>query len=320
MPIMSTKDDEEDNVIFATAGYDHTIRFWQAHSGICLRTVQHPDSQVNALAITPDKQMLAAAGYQHIRMYDIVNSNPKPVISYDGLSKNVTAVGFHEEGKWMYSGSEDNSARIWDLRSKSSQCQRIFQVNAPVNCICLHPNQGELFIGDQNGTIHMWDLKTDKSEQLIPEPDSSIQSISIDSMGTMMAAVTNKGKCYIWSLTGGRRDEPTQPHLKTDLTVSNRYALKCLFSPDSTLLATTLADSSTKIWKTADWSLHSELKDGAQRWVWDCVFSDDSVHIFTVSSDSMARLWGVDSGELKKEYSGHQKAVICLAFKDDPLL
>ena len=33
-----------DQVLLATAGYDHTIRFWQAHSGICLRTVQHPDS------------------------------------------------------------------------------------------------------------------------------------------------------------------------------------------------------------------------------------------------------------------------------------
>ena len=31
----------------------------------------------------------------------------------------------------------------------------------------------------------------------IPEPDSSIQSISIDPMGTMMAAVTNKVRCYI---------------------------------------------------------------------------------------------------------------------------
>lgn len=33
-----------DPVILATAGYDHTIRFWQAHSGMCHRTVQHPDS------------------------------------------------------------------------------------------------------------------------------------------------------------------------------------------------------------------------------------------------------------------------------------
>uniref|UniRef100_A0A7N6C0D6 Target of rapamycin complex subunit lst8 n=1 Tax=Anabas testudineus TaxID=64144 RepID=A0A7N6C0D6_ANATE len=52
-----------DPVILATAGYDHTVRFWQAHSGICTRTVQHQDSQVNSLEITPDRSMIAAAGW-----------------------------------------------------------------------------------------------------------------------------------------------------------------------------------------------------------------------------------------------------------------
>ena len=40
-----------DPVILATAGYDHTVRFWQAHSGICTRTVQHQDS-VSLLSVT----------------------------------------------------------------------------------------------------------------------------------------------------------------------------------------------------------------------------------------------------------------------------
>jgi WD40 repeat protein len=33
-----------DPVLLATAGYDHQIRFWQAHSGVCYRTVPHQDS------------------------------------------------------------------------------------------------------------------------------------------------------------------------------------------------------------------------------------------------------------------------------------
>jgi WD40 repeat protein len=49
-------------------------------------------------------------------MYDLSSSNPNPVINYEGVSKNVTGVGFQEEGKWMYTGGEDCSARIWDLR------------------------------------------------------------------------------------------------------------------------------------------------------------------------------------------------------------
>lgn len=37
------------------------------------------------------------------------------------------------------------------------------------------------------------------------------------------------------------------------------------------------------------------------------------------SSDNLARLWCVDTGEIKREYSGHQKAVVCLAFNDSVL-
>lgn len=32
------------SVILCTAGYDHTIRFWQATSAQCHRSIQHNDS------------------------------------------------------------------------------------------------------------------------------------------------------------------------------------------------------------------------------------------------------------------------------------
>ena len=38
-------------VVLATAGYDHTIRFWEATSGICYRTLQYADSQVSERSI-----------------------------------------------------------------------------------------------------------------------------------------------------------------------------------------------------------------------------------------------------------------------------
>ena len=33
-----------DQIIFATAGYDHTIRFWNPNSGQCYRVLQHNES------------------------------------------------------------------------------------------------------------------------------------------------------------------------------------------------------------------------------------------------------------------------------------
>lgn len=38
--------------------------------------------------------MVAACGYQHIRMYDLGSVNPDPVLNFDGVSKNISRVGF----------------------------------------------------------------------------------------------------------------------------------------------------------------------------------------------------------------------------------
>lgn len=32
------------DILLATGGYDHTIKLWQAHSGMCSKTLQHADS------------------------------------------------------------------------------------------------------------------------------------------------------------------------------------------------------------------------------------------------------------------------------------
>ena len=74
-------------------------------------------------------------------------------------------------------------------------------------------------------------------------------------------------------------------------------------------------------------------------WVWDCSFSADSQFLFTgnsfnyinllinyfnyfltfknlASSDGIARLWNVATGEIGREYTGHQRVITSLAFSD----
>lgn len=320
---MVTDNQENDQIVLATGGYDHTIKLWQTHTGMCHRTMQHAESQVNALEITPDKKHLAAASYQHIYMYDLLSNNPNAIVNYEGTSKNVTCVGFQEDGRWMYSGGEDGRARIWDLRSKSNQCPKSFDTRqgsgstlSPINCAVLHPNQVELFIGDQNGIIYRWDLRTDHNEQFIPESDVMILDIDISPDSSQMASVNNKGKAYIWSLGSSGIDATTLLKPKHKFEAHKRAALKCQYSPDSNLLITTSADQTAKIWDTQDYNLVQNLSQANQRWVWDAAWSADSQYVFTASSDNYAKLWNVQTGNMEREYAGHQKAVTALAFRD----
>lgn len=38
-------------------------------------------------------------------------------MTYESHTSNVMAVGFQSDGNWMYSGSEDGTVKIWDIRS-----------------------------------------------------------------------------------------------------------------------------------------------------------------------------------------------------------
>ncbi|GAB0094335.1 Protein LST8 homolog [Sergentomyia squamirostris] len=308
-------DSESDHLTLATGGYDHTIKLWQAHTGICIRTMQHPDSQVNALEITPGRTMLAACGYQQIRLYDMISNNP--IVNFDGVTRNISSVGFEETGKWMFTGGEDHYVRIWDMTSNNPVCKRMFDCMAPINSVCLHPNQVEMAIGAQNGGVYLWDVKSDAHEQLIPEVDASVQSIAISPNGLLMAAVNNKGKCYIWSLNSTSSSKLSVLQPKHKLDAHKKYGLKCKFSPDSNLLLTTSADGTAKLWNTSDFTLHRELRIDTKRWIWDGSFSADSQYLFTASSDGLARLWNISKSEIDREYIGHQRAITALAFRDE---
>ncbi|XP_058127549.1 protein LST8 homolog [Anopheles ziemanni] len=307
--------------LLVSGGYDHTIRVWQPYSGVCLRTMQHTDSQVNSIDISPKRNMLAACGYQHIRLYDL-HSN-YPIVNFEGVTKNVTSVGFQEDGKWMYTGGEDGKVRIWDMSSPNPSCKRIFDCQSPVNAVCLLPNQVELLMAHQGGGIYLWDVKSDQHDHLLPEVECSIQDVAVSPNGTYMAAVNNKGNCFVWTLSsssaGGVGEADTQltrPEAKLKIPAHEKYGLRCRFSPDSSMLVTCSGGSTARIYRTDTWALHAELRI-ERFWMWDAIFNNDSKYLFTASSDHTPRLWRIDTKTIEREYNGHSKAVTALAFRDE---
>ncbi|KAJ5527793.1 hypothetical protein N7513_011952, partial [Penicillium frequentans] len=233
------------SVILCTAGYDHTIRFWEALSGICSRTIQHPDSQVNRLCITPDKRFLAAAGHNNVKLFDIKSTNPNPVMTFEGHTGNITGVAFHCEGKWMVTSSEDGTVKVWDTRTGS--LQRNYVHRAAVNDVVIHPNQGELISGDRAGMVRVWDLgESVCTHQLIPEDDTAVLSVSVASDGSLLCAGNKKGNVYIWRMV--QTEESTRIIPICTFQAHKDYLTRVLLSPDVKHLATCSADHTAKVW------------------------------------------------------------------------
>ncbi|KAF6066771.1 Target of rapamycin complex subunit LST8 [Candida albicans] len=305
------------SVILASAGYDHTIRFWDALTGVCSRTIQHPESQVNRLEITSDKRFLAAAGNLYVKLYDIRQTgnsgNGVNVMTFEGHKNNVTSLQFQADNKWMVTSSEDGTVKVWDVRSPS--VQRNYKHQCPVNEVVIHPNQGELISCDQDGNIRVWDLGENScTHHLIPEDDVPINSLSVASDGSMLVAGNNKGNCYVWKMQNQRDATVLTP--VTKFRSHSKYITRVLLSTDMKHLATCSADHTARIWSTEqNFNLETTLQ-GHQRWVWDCAFSADSAYLVTACSDHYVRLWDLSNSETVRQYNGHHKGAVCVALND----
>ena len=294
------------SVVLATAGYDHTIRFWEPKSGTNYRTLQYAESQVNRLKVTPDKQYLAAAGNPHIKFFDLTSTHTSAVTDYNGHTANVTSIGFQKEGKWMYSGSEDGTVKVWDLRGPG--CQREFKDKHLVNALILHPCQVELIAGYQSGQVKVWDLVSSTCTQdFAPEIGVPVRCAAASADGQLVFFGTNSGLVQVYSWPAFTKVAEFQAH-KT-------HVLQIVVAPDQRMLATTSSDHTIRLWAMNTWALQKTLA-GHTRWVWDCQFSNDSAYLVSASSDMYAKLWDVASAQTVVTYKGHQKAITCITLAD----
>jgi len=185
------------SVLLATGGLDFSVKFFDAASGQCLRSFNHAERQVNCLAISPDRAYVVAGGHPHIRLYDVAGKTADPLVAYEGHGGNVTGVGWQRDGRWLFSGSEDGSVRIWDPRASGSQ--RDYDARAAVHSVALHPNQAEIISGDRSGTLRVWDLTAGKcAAELTPEVDSPISSVGIAADASIVVAANFNGVVFCW--------------------------------------------------------------------------------------------------------------------------
>jgi len=331
------------SVILATAGYDHRIRFWEAPSGICQRTLKYPDSQVNKLEITPDKQFLAAGGNPHIRLYEIANTeHQQPVLTLEGHTSSVTGMGFQRDGRYLYSSSEDGTLKLWDLRHPSFF--RSFDVKAPVRSVALLSDRDQIVSGDAAGKITVWDLRSSGGSgnknkggknnnyflhQVQPGRGStgrcfiqtSIQAVGISDDYRTFAAVTNHGTVYVWDPISQNTGHFLENNPITKFRAHpecGAYCLHAKISPDCRHLCTTGSDGSARLFDTTTWELAHNLQ-AHSKWVHDAAFCADSSYLVTASSDATARLWNLRTGDPVQKYHGHQSAVTCVALNDSSI-
>lgn len=120
-------------------------------------TTSIPEFYVEQLVITPDGKTLAACNLWHgpIELFDL------PELRYAGRLSGHTgrdrALAVSPDGRWLASGSHDQTIRLWDLAARR-EIRQFLGHRGPVVALAFSPDSQHLASGGYDGTVRFWDL------------------------------------------------------------------------------------------------------------------------------------------------------------------
>ena len=139
---------------------DRTVVMWEVASGKKLRVI-NTSSSVNAMVLNPqdNRQLIVAGAEPKIRAISLQNNTIAR--TFDGHTDIVNAIDINKSGTIMISGSNDKSARLWDLKT-GKEIRKL-----PVDCwkvtaVALSEDGSYAFTGCNDGSIKVWEVATGK--------------------------------------------------------------------------------------------------------------------------------------------------------------
>jgi G protein beta subunit-like protein len=297
-------------VIFATGGYDEKVVLWNPSTEVALRVLPLKETHVNALAVSPDRRLLAVASYKLIYLFDLASQNSLPLATFEAHTSNVLSIGFPRKGNWFFTAGEDGCVKVWS--ATQTKPQLTYSRPSSANSAVLYPSQTEVMVGFESGHVVLWDIRGNalRSEALLGE--DGVRSVQISGDGSFAVAASCAGV-----VTLCKNDLEPQGQVQAH----SNFITRCRLSPDSALLATCSADKTVKLWQVAPQSPScftlSRALIGHKMWVWDATFTIDSAFLATASTDGTAKLWECRSGRIARNYMGvHSRGLSALALHD----
>ncbi|GMY33020.1 WD repeat domain-containing protein 83 [Fagus crenata] len=130
-----------------SCGKDRTIRLWNPHRGIHIKTYKSHGREVRNVHVTPDNSKLCSCGGDRQVFYWDVSTG-RVIRKFRGHDSEVNAVKFNEYSSVVVSAGYDQSLRAWD-------CHR--NISDSVMSVCL--TKSEIIAGSVDGTVRTFDLR-----------------------------------------------------------------------------------------------------------------------------------------------------------------
>ena len=219
--------------------------------------------------------------------------------SFDGHTGSVTDLAVPADGKFLITGGDDKTVRVWE--TTSGKQIRSFQGHmTKVIAVAVRGDARQIASASDDGAIRLWDLSTSDDHRALTEATEPLWAVAVSPDGKHAAAAGADKLIRIYETETGK--------LEATLPGSNSAITTLAFFPDNNRLASGGGDRFVRIWDIAAKKLLKELP-GHELPVLGVAVSADGKFVVSGAADGTARGWDPDGGKSLWTWSGKSKAI-----------
>ncbi|MFM8414530.1 MAG: WD40 repeat domain-containing serine/threonine protein kinase, partial [Planctomycetota bacterium] len=291
-----------DGATAAVAGADGSVHLLRSLADTPQITSVRAHDEVNAVAFSPEGNLLATAGQDgRLRWWQVSDAGLESVGEAALGTGPLYAVAFSPDGRALATGGEDRVVRLVRLDAPAEPAE-LFRFEAPPgkspeveSALFVDENRLAVACGDQ---IVLLDTATGRvlrefERAFTSNRNAVLGGLVLAADGQRLAACGTDKTAHVWDLGTGR--------IACTLPDHPAWVQGCAFSADGSRLATACRDGGTRVFDLASGRLLNHLLGHVGR-VWSVVWGPAGA-LVTAGADGTVRRWdpgvGFDDAPLR---------------------
>ena len=224
-----------------------------------------------------------------------------------GHSDYVRSVAFSHDGKFIVSGSDDNSMKLWSVEEK----KLVYTYeghSGSVMSVAFSADGKFIVSGSVDNSVKLWSVEERRLIYTYEGHSSHVTSVAFSPDGKFIVSGSGDKSVTLWSVEERRLVYTYQGH--------SSWVRSVAFSPDGKFIVSGSGDKSVKLWSVEERRLVYTYQ-GYSGSVSSVAFSPDGKFIVSGSGDKSVKLWSVEERRLVYTYEGHSNSVTSVAFSPD---
>jgi WD40 repeat protein len=241
-----------------------------------------------------------------------------------GHKYGVNSVAIADDGRWLATGSDDRTVRVWD--PATGEDHAVLGHTRQVEAVTVTAGGARLVTLDWRGTVRTWDTRTWQKELVSRSHGDSLMAATENAI--WIAASSGHGYTGIAGTTAavwrGVRSLRARTWAWDPATGKERTVLRgraadvtaVAVAPDGTWIATGDTTGAVRIWDAATGNERAVVRSGNNA-VYAMAVAPDGTWLVTGSADGTTRVWDSVTGELRAVLVGHAARVEAAAVAPD---